>query len=95
MIQKADSALSDDRNRRRQPRRPTRIRAWADPGGAAPVVDCVVIDVSEGGASVMSQSGVELPDTFELQVDMRKSMGHAEVAWRNGNAVGVRLEKRK
>ncbi len=84
-----------DRDRRRHLRRPARIRAWADPGGAAPVVDCVVLDVSEGGASVMSVNGAELPDTFELQVDMRMKMGQAEVAWRNGDAVGVKLDKPK
>ena len=58
-------------------------------------LDCVVLDVSEGGASVVSVTGVDLPDTFELQLDARSKMGQAEVAWRDGAAVGVKLDKPK
>jgi hypothetical protein len=90
-----DNPFLVDRNRRRHPRRHTRIRAWADPGGAAPVVDCVVLDLSESGANVMSVTGVDLPETFELQVDMRNKMGQAEVMWRDGASVGVKLDKPK
>ena len=86
-----DSTFLEGRNRRRHPRRRTRVRAWADPGGVAPVYDCVVLDVSEGGASVVSVTGVDLPDSFELQLDAHRSMGKAEVAWRDGAAVGVKL----
>jgi hypothetical protein len=86
-----DSTFLEGRNRRRHPRRRTRMRAWADPGGVAPVYDCVVLDVSEGGASVVSVTGVDLPDSFELQLDAHRSMGKAEVAWRDGAAVGVKL----
>jgi hypothetical protein len=91
----SNNPFLDDRNRRRHPRRHTRIRAWADPGGVAPVYDCVVLDVSEGGASLMSVTGVDLPETFELQLDNRSKMGQAEVAWRDGAAVGVKLDKSK
>jgi hypothetical protein len=95
VIDAYDNPFLSDRNRRRHPRRRTRIRAWADPGGVAPVYDCVVLDVSEGGASVVSVTGVDLPDSFELQLDARSKMGRAEVAWREGAAVGVRLDKSK
>jgi hypothetical protein len=90
-----DSPFLEGRNRRRQPRRRARMRAWADPGGVAPVVDCMVLDVSEGGASVIAVNGADLPDVFELQLDGRRSMGKAQVAWRSGVAVGVKLEKSK
>ena len=93
MFQSDDNPFLADRNRRRHRRRHTRIRAWADPGGAAPVVDCVVLDLSDAGANVMSVGAAELPSTFELQVDMRNTMGEAEVVWRDGATVGVRLEK--
>ena len=95
MIDTHDDPSLDGRNRRRHPRRRTRIRAWADPGGVAPVFDCVVLDVSAGGASVMSVTGVDLPDKFELQLDNRSKMGQAKVAWRKGAAVGVKLDKPK
>ena len=95
MIDIYNNPFLNDRNRRRHPRRRTRIRAWADPGGVAPVYDCVVLDVSEGGASVISVTGVDLPDSFELQLDARSRMGQAKVAWRDGAAVGVKLDKPK
>ena len=93
MIDSYNNPFLEGHNRRRHPRRATRIRAWADPGGVAPVVDCVVLDVSEGGASVIAVNGVDLPDAFELQLDARRTMGRAEVAWRSGVAVGVKLAK--
>ena len=95
MLEIYDSHFVEGRNRRRHPRRRTRMRAWADPGGVAPVYDCVVLDVSEGGASLMSVTGAELPDRFELQLDTHSKIGQAEVTWRNGAAVGVKLDKPK
>jgi hypothetical protein len=55
----------------------------------------VVLDVSEGGASVVSVTGADLPDAFELQLDAHRTMGKAQVAWRSGAAVGVKLDKAK
>lgn len=81
----------EDRNRRSHRRRATRVRAWADPGGVAPVVDCLVVDVSVGGASIVAVGGGELPDAFQLQLDTNQSFGQAEVMWRNGAAAGVTL----
>ena len=95
MIDSYNNPFLNDRNRRRHTRRRTRIRAWADPGGVAPVVDCVVLDVSEGGANVIAVNGADLPDAFELQLDARNKMGRAEVAWREGAEVGVKLDKSK
>jgi hypothetical protein len=85
--------LLEDRNRRSHRRRATRVRAWADPGGVAPVVDCIVVDVSEGGASVVAVGGGDLPNAFQLQLDTKQSLGQAEVMWRNGAAAGVTLAR--
>ena len=95
MLEIYDNTFLEDRNRRRHPRRRARMRAWADPGGVAPVYDCVVLDVSEGGASVVSVTGVDLPDSFELQLNAHSKLGKAKVAWRDGAAVGVKLDKSK
>ena len=93
LIDSYENSFLNGRNRRSHPRRRTRIRAWADPGGVAPVYDCVVLDVSEGGASVVSVTGVDLPDSFELQLNAHSKLGKAKVAWRDGAAVGVKLDK--
>ncbi len=90
-----DNPFLKDRDRRKKSRRATRQRAWADPGGIAPVVDCLIVDVSEAGASVAPLNGAELPDSFQLQVDMANAVGEAEVVWRKGSAVGVKLAKAK
>jgi hypothetical protein len=86
-----DDLFFKDHNRRKQRRRPTRLRAWADPGGAAPVVDCVIHDLSEGGANVAATNGGALPDAFRLELDATTPLGEARVAWRNGAAAGVSL----
>ncbi|MGD1015518.1 MAG: PilZ domain-containing protein [Roseiarcus sp.] len=90
-----DDPFLEDRDRRRGKRRATRLRAWADPGGTAPVVDCMIVDVSEEGAAVAPLDGAALPDAFHLQVDRTHPVGEAKVVWRKGNAVGVRLAKPK
>jgi hypothetical protein len=90
-----DDPLLKDRDRRKHGRRPARVRAWADPGGVAPVVDCLIVDVSEEGVSVAALNGAELPDAFHLQVDMANPVGDARVVWRSGNAVGAKLARAK
>jgi hypothetical protein len=87
--------MSGRDNRRGQARTRTRIRAWADPGGVAPVIDCLVVDVSKDGARIASLTGASLPDTFILTDDAKSEMGAANVKWRAGNEVGVMLDKRK
>jgi hypothetical protein len=87
------SPIVKDSNRRRHRRTPARLRAWADPGGAAPVVDCLVVDVSESGAAIVALGGGQLPDVFQLQLDTKQILGTAEVQWRNGPAAGVTLAK--
>jgi hypothetical protein len=88
-----DNPIVKDNNRRRNRRSPVRMRAWADPGGAAPVVDCLVVDVSDGGASLVALGGGQLPDSFQLQLDTKQALGQAEVRWRKGAAAGVKLAK--
>jgi hypothetical protein len=82
-------------NRRLEARKPKRIRAWADPGGVAPVVDCVIVDVSKDGARVKSVNGDAFPNTFTLTEDSKREMGGATVMWRVGTEVGVKIERPK
>lgn len=81
--------------RRRSARRPARTRVWADPGGVAPVVDCVILDVSDDGAGALMIGGADLPATFQLQADSSTPVAEANVVWRRGNTVGVTLTKTK
>ena len=82
-------------NRRLEARKRTRLRAWADPGGVAPVVDCLIVDVSRDGARVASVNGDPFPNTFTLTEDSEREMGAATVMWRAGNEVGVKFDRPK
>jgi len=82
----------DDRRIKR--RRDTHIRAWADPGGVSAPADCVIVDLSEHGAKISSVGERPLPESFELINEANAKLGDATVMWREGESVGVRLEKR-
>jgi len=90
-----DDPFLKEHNRRKERRRATRLRAWADPGGVAPVVDCVIHDLSESGANVAGADGREVPETFRLDLDTAHPIGEARVVWRNGAAAGVALSRAK
>ena len=89
-----DHNQSAREERRIATRRPTRIRAWAEPGGTSAPADCVIVDLSEEGAMVSSTGERPLPDRFALLNDANSKLGDATVMWRDGDSVGVRFEKR-
>ncbi len=80
-------------DRRKKPRRSSGTSIWADPGGVLPVVDCKILDISDEGAMVRPMRGGALPDRFILQHETFNILGEAEVIWRNGNVVGVKLDR--
>ena len=80
-------------DQRDKARKPTHIRAWADPGGASPPVDCVILDMSEDGARIVSVSGAPFPDTFTLQLSRNNELAKATVMWRTSDTVGVKFQK--
>ncbi len=90
-----DSAYNGTRegDRRKTTRRASGARIWADPGGVLPVIDCKILDISEEGAMVRATHGGALPDRFLLQHETSSVLGTAEVIWRNGNVVGIKLER--
>ncbi len=85
---------AEEADRRVGKRRTVNVSAWADPGGAWPVIDCRIIDLTSEGARVASASGVELPEVFQLRADSTKVIGVVEVRWRRGNQVGVKFLER-
>jgi hypothetical protein len=87
--------FSGDKNRRVRHRRVENTRAWADPGGILPVVDCKIIDISEGGAQVEPVNKIEMPDSFMLQIDATRNLGRVDVVWRGPKSVGVKFVKVK
>jgi hypothetical protein len=78
-------------DRRESERKASRLRVWADPGGTAPATDCVVVDISEGGALLSPIKPTKLPSRFSLQRDGTTKMSDAEVVWRGNGMIGVRF----
>ena len=85
--------FSADNDRRNKNRKVENVRAWADPGGVLPVVDCKIIDMSEGGAQVSPIKKVVMPDVFTLQIDATRNLGEVNVVWRGERSVGVKFAK--
>jgi PilZ domain len=77
-------------DQRSQARKPTRISAWADPGGQSAAIDCLIIDLSEDGAQLVSVTGAPFPDRFTLQV-AKCEIAKASVVWRTERSVGVKF----
>ncbi len=86
--------MTEDVERRVRRRKPLHSPAWADPGGILPVIDCRIVDMTDGGAKVLPPQGVELPAIFQLQIDSTRILGAAEVVWRDHTHVGVKFLSR-
>ncbi len=59
--------------------------------GRHSTLPCTVRDFSDGGAKLLSQGSVNVPDTFELNVELDGIWVSCEVVWRRGSEVGVRF----
>lgn len=55
-------------------------------------VACTVRDISATGARLRSDGSVNMPDTFELLIELDGVEADCEVVWRKGNEVGVRFK---
>jgi hypothetical protein len=61
--------------------------------GLAIELDCIVRDLSFGGACLEVRSQKAIPDTFQLILDSGKSVRPCRVAWRKGNRIGIQFQR--
>lgn len=54
-------------------------------------VGCVVRDLSSGGAKIMLDQPLPLPDHFTLEIPMDGITADCEVRWRNGDLIGAQF----
>ena len=54
-------------------------------------VGCTVRDVSASGARLRTESSVNIPDTFELIIEVDGLEADCVVVWRKGNEVGAKF----
>jgi hypothetical protein len=82
--------MSTHDERRRLPRRRTRVSAAAVDGEA--VVACTIRDKSDSGARLLIQAGASVPDAFTL-IELTSGDAHdARVVWRDDAFVGVTFQ---
>ncbi len=80
-------------DKRKFTRRPVVHRAVIRTGDSR-LIECVVQDISEGGAKLRITA--EVPDTFVLFLSWAGSVSRkCEVRWRSDGAVGVSFVERK
>ena len=60
----------------------------------SPIGDCMMVDVSAGGARLKIASGGNVPDRFVLLLSKFEQgvKRHCSVAWRGDDAIGIRFE---
>jgi PilZ domain len=74
--------------KRLQPRRNTMIVATAVFDGGNSRIDCVIRNLSEGGAKIEVPSARVIPQSFDLLVPGHRPQ-HCRVAWRALRELGV------
>lgn len=51
--------------------------------------DCLIRDISEGGARLIFSNVVNTPDVVDLHIPHKEQMLRAHVQWRRGDEMGV------
>jgi PilZ domain len=80
----------DIREKRLSPRRNTMIIATIVYGGGSVRIDCVIRDLSDGGAKLEVPSARSIPNSFDLMVPGHRPH-HCRVAWRALKELGVQF----
>jgi hypothetical protein len=85
-----------DKPRAKVPREPRRDMhkqaAWITADNGAAKRECVALDVSPGGAKIMTDAAIDVGDVFGLQLVASHSKRQpCEVVWRKGNTYGIRF----
>ncbi len=52
--------------------------------------DCIVINMSDGGAAIQLTGNLDMPQTFRLKIQQGPAQP-CEVCWRHGNKLGIRF----
>jgi hypothetical protein len=77
----------------REPRRQLRKRpTWVTIDDGKTKIECVVLDVSPGGAKIVTDAAFDVRDSFQLAlVPEHSTRQSCEVVWRRGKTYGVKF----
>lgn len=82
-----NSAVETDR--RRSHRRRTLKEGRVVSNDHSTVFDCLIRDMSEGGARLKLETTQEIPDEFYLYIVHLRRRAKVEVRWRTGDTLGI------
>jgi hypothetical protein len=88
--------MSIDKPRAKVPREPRRQLqkqpAWITVDDGMTKRECVVLDVSPGGAKIITDAAIDVRDKFGLAlVPAHPKRQPCEVVWRRGNTYGIKF----
>jgi hypothetical protein len=77
----------------REPRRQLQKRsAWISVDDGTTKIECFVLDVSPGGAKIMTDAAIDVRDSFVLAlVPNHPKHQSCEVVWRRGKTYGIKF----
>jgi hypothetical protein len=77
----------------REPRREVRKQpAWITVDNGITKRECFVMDVSPGGARIITDAAIDISDVFGLElVPTHPKRQPCEVVWRRGNTYGIKF----
>ena len=78
---------------RAAPRQRTFLRGTIPSNDHQKSLECIVRDLSDGGARLEFPVGSMVPDTFELYVPKNERSHLSAVKWRRGDEIGIEFQK--
>lgn len=76
---------------RRWPRLKTFLRGTIYFNNRQSSVDCVVRDISDGGARLAVSEAALVPDSFEVHIPQKDRTHQCDVKWRRGDEMGLQF----
>jgi hypothetical protein len=74
---------------RRSLREDVRFPAWIDTGTGGSLIDCTVLDVSDGGARIGVAATARLPHEFYLVLSRSGTRRRCRLVWRSDDEAGL------
>jgi hypothetical protein len=85
---KSESQFGNREKRRKEPRRHA-LKAGQIQIDKHSTIDCIVRNLTEGGACLEVASPIGIPNTFVLSIPLDKSTRRCHVSWKNVRKIGV------
>jgi hypothetical protein len=55
-------------------------------------IDCLVRNISDGGANLEVESKIGIPNSFDLAIDAEYGNHHCHVVWRKARRIGIAFD---